>query len=219
MSLTVVSIPIGNVDDITLRAIETLKSSDIIICEELKPAKVLLKRLGMDPEKKVLHPLNEHSSKTDVTALLDICRKGKVALISDCGTPGFCDPGADLVEACHREKIPLDVNPGPSSLMALLALSGVNLKEFHFVGFLPAQKEERLKKIDRLKGVRIPFVVMDTPYRLQATLRDLAVDSGNARAILGIDLTGRGHQVVRDKLKALAAQEWPKEPFVLMVLP
>src|SRR5438046_298584 len=103
MSLIVVSTPIGNLGDITLRAIETLKEADVIICEEFKPARVLLKRLGI--LEKELFQLNEHSRPGDLDELIQLCQSKKVALISDCGTPGFSDPGADLVNACHEKKI------------------------------------------------------------------------------------------------------------------
>jgi 16S rRNA (cytidine1402-2'-O)-methyltransferase len=215
MSLTIVSTPIGNYGDITVRAIETLTSCDVLICEELKPARVLLKRLGLG--EKPLHQLNEHSKPQDIDELAKLCVNSNVALISDCGTPGFCDPGAKLVDRCHRDGIPVDVNPGPSSLMALLALSGFELKEFHFVGFLPAEKTERLRKVASLKGLRIPFVIMDTPYRLEATLKDLAADFGDRTAVLGVDLTGGNQKLTRSKLSKLAQGSWGKEPFVLLV--
>jgi 16S rRNA (cytidine1402-2'-O)-methyltransferase len=217
MSLTVVSTPIGNFQDITLRAIETLKAADVVICEEYKPAKILLKRLEIG--EKELFQLNEHSHEKDLPELVELCRTKNVALISDCGTPGFCDPGAKLVELCYREKIHVDVNPGPSSLMALLALSGIELKEFQFVGFLPAEKEARHKKIATLKNLRVPLVIMDTPYRLEATLKELTVDFGASTAVLGVDLTGEKHQLSKGRLSELAKQNWGKNPFVLLIQP
>ncbi|MDZ4677533.1 MAG: SAM-dependent methyltransferase [Oligoflexia bacterium] len=216
MSLVVVSTPIGNYEDITLRAIKTLKNADVIICEELKPARILLKRLEIG--EKELFQLNEHSQEKDLPELVELCRSKNVALISDCGTPGFCDPGAKLVEACAKNKITIDVNPGASSLMSLFALSGVELNEFHFVGFLPAEKEARHKKIATLKNLRSPFVIMDTPYRLQATLNELAVDFGSRLGVLGLDLTGEKHQVMRARISELASRTLGKTPFVLLVV-
>jgi 16S rRNA (cytidine1402-2'-O)-methyltransferase len=218
MSLTVVSVPIGNYGDITLRAKETLESVDCVICEEIKPASILYKRLGI-PEKEFFQ-LNEHSTPKEISELVQLCKSKNVALISDCGTPGFYDPGPELVAGCVKEGISVDVNPGASSLMALLSLSGVRLKSFNFVGFLPAEKSERLKEIQKLKKISVPFILMDTPYRLTATLQDLAQnDLGGCKAVLGVDLTGPAHRMARGSIKELSAQEWQKLPFVLLVVP
>lgn len=218
MSLTVVSIPIGNYGDITLRAKETLATVDCVICEEIKPASILYRRLGI-PEKEFFK-LNEHSTPKEISELVQLCKSKNVALISDCGTPGFCDPGPELVSGCIKEGVTVDVNPGASSLMALLSLSGVRLKSFNFVGFLPAEKSERLKEIQKLKKISVPFIIMDTPYRLSATLQELAQnDFGSCKAVLGVDLTGAGHRVARGSIKDLAGQEFQKLPFVLLVIP
>jgi 16S rRNA (cytidine1402-2'-O)-methyltransferase len=218
MSLTVVSVPIGNYGDITLRAKETLAAADCVICEEIKPASILYKRLGI-PEKEFFQ-LNEHSTPEEISELIQLCKNKNVALISDCGTPGFCDPGPELVSGCIKEAINVDVNPGASSLMALLSLSGVRLKSFNFIGFLPAEKSERQKEIQKLKKVNIPFIIMDTPYRLTSTLQDFAQnDFGSYKAILGVDLTGPGHRVARGSIKELATQDFQKLPFVLLVVP
>jgi 16S rRNA (cytidine1402-2'-O)-methyltransferase len=217
MSLTVVSTPIGNFQDITLRAIETLKNADAIICEEIKPARVLLKRLGID--EKELFPLNEHSQKADLKELLTLCREKNIALISDCGTPGFCDPGSDLVAACAKEKIIVDTNPGASSLMALISLCGEKLDQFYFVGFPPAEKSERYRYIQGLRKFQVPIVVMDTPYRLKSTLHDFRENFGERRAVLGMDLTGEKNQVARGTINEIASKDWPKAPFVLLIMP
>ncbi len=218
MSLTIVSVPIGNYGDITLRAKETLERVDAVICEEIKPASILFKRLEI-PQKEFFK-LNEHSNPTDIQELVSLCKNREIALISDCGTPGFCDPGAELVAACRKERIKIDVNPGASSLMAFLSLSGVKLKRFNFIGFLPAEKSERQKEIQKLKTTTTPCIIMDTPYRLMATLQDLKQsDLGTRTAILGVDLTGPFHQVAQGSINELATQEWQKLPFILMISP
>lgn len=215
MSLTVVSVPIGHPKDITLRALDTLKAADAIICEEIRPAQTQLKSWGIVD--KTLHPLNEHSSLSDVNELLELCRTGKLALISDAGTPGFCDPGAKLVARCREEGITVDVNPGASSLMALIALSGVELKEFVFVGFLPAEKTERKEKLKTLSNDKRPLVIMDTPYRLKSTIEELAEVWPERKATLGVDLTTSDQKVLVDKLKNLAAGPLAKAPFVVLL--
>jgi 16S rRNA (cytidine1402-2'-O)-methyltransferase len=229
MSLTVVSTPIGHPDDITLRAIEVLKSSDAIICEEIRPAQTLLKRIGISattPDHrpaiegaKPLYQLNEHARPSDLAPLLELCKHKNVALISDCGTPGFCDPGADLVSECAKNKIVVTIAPGASSLMALLALSGEKISEFHFVGFLPAEKEERRKKLERLKNTQVPLVVMDTPYRFKTTVLDFSAILPKARVVAGADLTAPQEFVFRGSLVDLAKKDVPKAPFVLLILP
>ncbi|MCC6278819.1 MAG: methyltransferase [Oligoflexia bacterium] len=216
MSLTVVSTPIGNFEDITIRAKKVLENADLIICEERRPASTLLKKLGING--KELRELNEHSQPQDVRDLLSLCRKSAVALISDCGTPGFSDPGAILVQACYGENIDVHVCPGPSSLMALVAVCGVDLKEFHFAGFLSAESEKRKKQIVALAKTKTPVFLMDTPYRINTVLVDLAKEMPDRTAVLGLDLTGANHQVVRKKLRELGKTEWEKLPFVLLLI-
>lgn len=214
MSLTVVSTPIGNYGDITLRAIESLKSCDVVICEELKPAEILLKKIKIEGKK--LLQLNEHSTASDLNELTEVCRTKNVVLISDCGTPGFYDPGADLVDHCYKNKISVDVNPGASSLMTLISHSGIKLNEFYFVGFLPAENSERQSKIQKLVQQKIPLVFMDTPYRLNKTLQELAVHFGERQAVLGINLTMPEQEIHKGKLRALSGIKHPKSPFVLI---
>ena len=142
MSLNVVSIPIGNVDDISLRAIQSLKSAEAIIAEERKPLFQFLKQLDIPRPEKIEY-LNEHTSPEDLEPLVELCSKHNVVLVSDCGTPVFCDPGSQLIRACRSKNIPVTSTPGASSLMTLLSLSGEPLKEFYFRGFLPANGTRR----------------------------------------------------------------------------
>jgi 16S rRNA (cytidine1402-2'-O)-methyltransferase len=215
MSLTVVSVPIGNPKDVTLRALETLKQSDVVICEEKRPAQTYFKMWDI-PHKEILE-LNEHTKLSEVKELVDICEKKKVALISDVGTPGFCDPGAELVRLCREKGVLIDVNPGASSLMTLLAVSGWDLKEFVFIGFLPAEKGSRIQKIKEMAKESRPVVVMDTPYRLRATLVDLVECFGSRKAVLGIDLTTPNQKILMSSIKGLSLQHFDKAPFVLII--
>ena len=218
MSLTVVSTPIGDLGDITLRGKKTLEEAEIIICEELKPARVLLKRLEI--EEKELFPLNEHSKSVDIKPLVEMCKNKKVALISDCGTPGFFDPGPELVKGCLEVGIKVEVNPGASSLMAFLSLSGERIQKFLFCGFLPAEREERSQALKKLTNTKDPIFIMDTPYRLNSTLKDLVTHNfGTKRAVLGMDLTGPHQEMARGSVQELAAKEWTKLPFILLVIP
>ena len=199
--LTIVSTPIGNNSDISLRALEILKNCDTVIGEELRVASTLLKKLGI--EKKEIFELNEHSQKDDLYELVELCQTRNVALISDCGTPVFSDPGADLIRLCRQKKITVTTAPGASSLMALLSLSSQRLDSFVFVGFLPAKKESRQQALNDLKKESRNWILMDTPYRLQALLQDLSEIMPNEKALLGLNLTQPDELVIEGTMKEI----------------
>lgn len=218
MALTLVAVPIGNPGDISLRAIEVLRAAPVVVGEERKEVSKLLKRLGI--EGKRLELLNEHSKDTDLADLLALCRAGDVALVSDCGTPGFCDPGAKLVAACREEAIPVKPIPGASSLMSLLAVSGRDMREFLFRGFLPAEREERQRALRDLERERRPIVLMDTPYRLSRLLGELAAKWPDRTALIGCDFTQETETILEAPLKELARQLGErKAEFILAVFP
>lgn len=218
MSLNLIAIPIGNSKDISLRAIETLASSDVIIGEERREVSKLLKSLGI--EGKRLELLNEHSSDDDVLDLAKLCRESKVALVSDCGTPGFCDPGARLVAACRIDRIASSPVPGASSLMCLLSMCGMNMREFLFRGFLPAERDERSAALNELNREVRPIVLMDTPYRLKRLLDELALKWPDRRALIGIDFTQPSERVIEASLKSLPNLVGDqKAEFIMVVFP
>ncbi len=136
MGLVLVATPIGNDQDISLRALEFLKQADTIILEEFKESTRFLRAQGISG--KTYEQLNEHSTPEDILRLTQLCAEKEVALITDCGTPGFCDPGADLVRECRKKNISVKTMPGPSSLMAMLSLSSQRLDQFVFRGFMAA---------------------------------------------------------------------------------
>ena len=169
--LWVVATPVGDPQDLTLRALEILKTCDVVLCESTKETSRLLRVHQISG--KEYEVLNEHSSPEDVLRLLDLCRTKTVALVSDGGTPAFCDPGADLVALCRKRGIPVKPALGASSLMGLLSLAGRRLDQFVFRGFLPAETEARRKSLRDLQKERRPVVLMDTPYRLKKILAEL----------------------------------------------
>ncbi len=187
MSLTLVATPIGDPKDISLRALEALRACDFILGEEKRVLMPFLKSHGL--EKKPVDFLNEHSKERDLKDYLGLCREKYVCLVSDCGTPGFCDPGADLVELCRNENIEVRAVPGASSLMTLISLSGVRLDSFLFLGFLPAENTQRKKALDEIAREKRAIIVMDTPYRLAKLLTELAELQPNRMGVLGLDLT------------------------------
>lgn len=217
MSLKLVSVPIGHPDDISLRALQTLREAEVIIGEETKPLFQLLKHHNI-PRPAMAEFLNEHSKDVDIDFFVGLCRDKKVALVTDCGTPGFCDPGAVLVKRCRAEKISVSAVPGASSLMVLLSLCGLDLKEFYFRGFLPANNEKRREELQRLKKIKVPLVLMDTPYRFRALLEDLKWSHGDSRCVIGVNLTQDSEQIVDSLVSKIDLSVLPeKAEFILVV--
>lgn len=218
MPLHLIATSIGNPGDITLRAIEALKAADVVVGEERREVSKLLKSLGI--EGKRLELLNEHSKEDDVRELLDLCRTQNVALVTDCGTPGFCDPGARLVAACRASNIASTPLPGASSLMCLLSVAGQQMTEFLFRGFLPAESNARAQALRELERERRPVILMDTPYRLGKLLLELRERLPERRALLGCDFTQESETIIEAKLKDLPALIGErKAEFILAIFP
>ncbi len=216
MSLFVVGTPIGHPEDLTMRALQTLKEVDIIIGEERREVFRLLKKHQI--EGKQVELLNEHTRDRDLEVLVEFCRERKVALVSDCGTPGFCDPGAQLVHLCRARKIEVVGVPGPSSLMTFLSICGVRLDQFIFEGFLPQKREERARCLRNLVKEKRAVILMDTPYRLGSLLRELAVLMPKREAVVGLDLTSENEQVESGTLKEISERfQDQKREFLLLL--
>lgn len=217
--LFIVATPIGNPKDITLRALEILQEAEIVIGEERRISSTLLKKLNI-PEKE-LYFLNEHSTDADVLELTEFCKDKKVALISDCGTPSFYDPGYQLVHQCRKRKIPVTAIPGVSSLMTLLSLVSEKVTQFYFAGFLPADNEVRPQRLKQILLIREPIVLMDTPYRLVKLLTELEGPLGARKMLLALNLTqedeatfeGTAHEI----LETLKYRQIEKAEFILMI--
>lgn len=169
--LWVVATPVGDFQDLTLRALEILKTCDVIICESTKETSKLLRHHGVSG--KIYEVLDEHSKPEDVEALAQLCRTKLVALVSDGGTPAFCDPGADLVARCRKLQVEVKPALGASSLMGLLCMAGRRLDQFVFRGFIPAENESRRKALVELQKEKRSVVLMDTPYRLKKMLAEM----------------------------------------------
>ncbi len=187
--LYIVSTPIGNFADITLRALQTLREVDAVICEEFRQGSTLLKKLDL-PSKELLL-LNEHNEIEKAAEMVSLLLNGrKLALISDCGTPAFADPGTYLIQQAAEFQIPVIPVPGASSLMALISISPLPLNEFFFAGFLPRKTELRKPKLASLSKMGVPIILMDTPYRLEKLLAEVKQTFGKNRTItLAVDLT------------------------------
>ncbi len=216
--LHLVATPIGDTTEITLRALEILKSCDVIICESTKEASKLLRAHGITG--KTYEVLDEHSTPEDKAALIPLCANKNVALVSDCGTPGFCDPGADIVRLCRQKNIPVKSALGASALMGLLSLSGQRLDEFVFRGFLPAETESRGKALKELTKEKRAIILMDTPYRLKKTLMDMKEHFSNRRFLLTLNLSQEEETVLEGHIEYLLSNlRVEKAEFMLLVYP
>lgn len=187
-TLYIVSTPIGNYNDITLRALNVLKEVDFIICEEFKEARRLLSKYKI--EKKLVN-LNEHNENEASDEILQMILEGKsAALISDCGTPLFSDPGHLLVDLAIQHKIEIVPVPGASSLLAALVGSGLDFEKFYYYGWLSPKKDIRRKQLLDLKRRKETIVLMDTPYRLKTLMTDIVKILGpNIPCVLAFELT------------------------------
>jgi 16S rRNA (cytidine1402-2'-O)-methyltransferase len=216
--LYVVATPIGNPRDITLRAMDILQEVDAVICEEYRLGSTLLKRLGIQKE---IIEVNEHNEVTQAPLVVErlVLQQQSLALISDCGTPVFADPGATLIKLLVEQGVPVVPIPGASSLMATLSVLDVKLDRFIYAGFLPRDRAERKKALKHLRFTRFPIILMDAPYRLAALLADLAEAYGSGAAItLAMDLTLPGETIFRGTIgEAEKSIGQRKSEFVLIV--
>ena len=221
MSLTLIATPIGNSEDITLRALSSLKNSNFIIGEELKTLRRRLSKWDIAFKEKTLLCLNEHTNTEELNELLDYCTKEDVCLVSDCGTPSFFDPGYDLVKLCRQKTVDIHSVPGVSSLTALMPFLPVKTQKFNVLGFPPQKDEDRKSFYKAHKKSEVPLFLMDTPYRLKKTLDELALHFPHSKIVLGVNLTCDNELVIQgtvleciDNVKSLK-----KENFVLMIYP
>jgi len=193
MPLFVVATPIGNLKDITLRAIEVLRSVDIIACEDTRKASILLRSLKIST--KTLSYF-EHNEQKRLPHLLSVLESGQsVALISNAGTPVLSDPGFALIRAAHDNNIPVHVIPGPSAITASLAVSGLPVHSFVFEGFLPKKPGRRKKAIERLSTESRTIILFESPHRVQRLLKEIHDIMGDRRIALCRELTKR-HETV-----------------------
>lgn len=216
--LYIVSTPIGNYRDITLRALDVLRDVDAVICEEYRQGSTLLKKLDL-PRKELLL-LNEHNEIEQAGEIVQLLLAGKeLALISDCGTPAFADPGTYLIKQATEFQIPVKPVPGASSLMALIAISPEPLDEFYFAGFLPRKSDLRNSKLKALKRMNVPILLMDTPYRLGKLLQEIKDMFGKGRMItLALDLTLEREKIYHDAVGEVIREVGSrKSEFILIV--
>jgi len=186
-TLFLVATPIGNLEDITARALRVLRESDLIACEDTRRTARLLTRYGITTPRQSYH---EHNEAERAGQLLELLRAGKrIALVADAGMPLVSDPGHRLVSACRAEGIPVTPIPGPSAAISALAASGLPSDAFFFAGFLPPRSSARRRKLEDLAGIGATLVFYEAPHRLLESLRDVAGIYGPRRACVARELT------------------------------
>jgi 16S rRNA (cytidine1402-2'-O)-methyltransferase len=199
--LYVVATPIGNLEDITLRAIRILKQVDLIACEDTRRAARLLHHYGISTPRESYH---EHNESQRTPHLLDLLRDGKsVALIADAGTPLVSDPGYRLVSACRDVGIPVVPIPGPSATAAALSASGLPTDSFLFAGYLPSRRWARRNRLLELSRLPCTLIFYEAPHRLLAALDDMLLILGPRRACLAREITKVHEEWLRGTLREI----------------
>jgi 16S rRNA (cytidine1402-2'-O)-methyltransferase len=185
--LYLVATPVGNLEDVTLRALRILKEADLIACEDTRHTAKLMTRYGIGTPRESYHQFNEESR---TRRLIQMLRDGNnIALVSDSGTPLVSDPGYELVSSCRREGIRVIPVPGPSAAIAALAGSGLPTDSFFFAGFLPARGSLRRHRLEELARIPATLVLFEAPHRLLASLEDMVGILGTRQASVARELT------------------------------
>ncbi len=196
--LYIVATHLGNFEDLTFRAKRLIQECDFIVCEEAKPAKLLLKNLNIFKE---IIQLNEHTEKVNSPIVIEKLIQGKnCCLISDAGTPIFSDPGKYLIELAREKNIHISIVPGPDSLITALIVSGFDISKFYYAGWLSPKSEDRKKELNKLKAIKETIAIMETPYRLKQLISDVIEIFGEEIKIsLACDLTSPNEKIIRGK--------------------
>lgn len=208
--LYLVATPIGNLEDISLRALRILKEADLIACEDTRQTLKLLSHFQI---RKPLESYHEHNEMTRAPELILRMEEGaRVALVSDAGTPVISDPGHRLVSLCLRHKIPVIPIPGPSAIIAALAACGLPSEEFTFLGFLPARPNERRRRLRQIASEPRSVVLYEAPHRLRAVLRDALEILGDRQVVVARELTKIHEEFLRGRIAELVNAFKETEP-------
>jgi len=216
--LYIVSTPIGNLGDITYRAVEILKNADLIAAEDTRQTRKLTQHYDI---KTSLTSYFEHNEKKKAQELLKILQEGKdVALVTDAGTPGISDPGYPLIKLAKDNKIPITVIPGPTALIAALSLSGLPAHNFIFEGFLPPKSAARKKKLRSLKDKERTAIFYESPHRILKTLKDIDEVLGDRTIVCARELTKKFEEILEDSAANLLLyfeKHKPRGEFVVLI--
>lgn len=214
--LYLVATPIGNLKDITLRALEVLKAADVVACEDTRRTGQLLKHYGISSR---LLSFHDHSGLGRLREILSLLKEGRsVALVSDGGTPLVSDPGFSLVREAVREKIRVEAIPGPTALITGLVASALPTERFTFWGFLPAKSGRRKRELEEAASLEHTLVFFESPHRIAAVLGEMFEIFGDREAALARELTKKFEEITRGTLGELAERFKKEEPLGEMVL-
>lgn len=199
--LYVVPTPIGNLEDITYRALNTLKSADLIAAEDTRNTQKLLNYFDIHTS---LLSYHEHNKREREETIVNKIKEGQsVALVSDAGMPAISDPGYELVRAVTRAELPVVVLPGANAALCALVGSGLPASEFYFYGFLPRKKKEKQAELDRLRSLKATLLIYESPYRIKDTLKVIHEQLGNRNVTIARELTKRFEEYIRGTVEEL----------------
>lgn len=215
-NLYLVATPIGNLDDITLRAIKILKEVDFIAAEDTRHSLKLLNHLEISKPLISYHRHNEDiKSELLIEKLLD---NKNIALITDAGTPGISDPGEEIVKQCINNNIKIVPIPGACAFVNALICSGLDTTEFNFIGFLPLNKKNRKEKLDKIENCNTTSILYEAPHKLISTLKDLSEILENRKIVLARELTKIHEEFIRGTANELLEKlDNPKGEFVILI--
>ena len=217
-TLYLVATPIGNLSDITHRALQVLRDVDLIACEDTRHTHKLLSHYGITTKTISYH---EHNEQQRAEQLIDLVKQGSnIAVVSDAGTPAVSDPGFRLVRAAIENEVPVVPVPGPSALITALIAAGLPTDEFFFAGFLPPRANARRVRLSELQSVPGTLIFYEAPHRLAATLKDAYEILGERDAVVARELTKVHEEIRRGRLSELSAhyeREDPRGEIVVLV--
>jgi 16S rRNA (cytidine1402-2'-O)-methyltransferase len=219
-TLYLVATPIGNLEDITLRALRVLRECDVVAAEDTRRTGVLLQHFEISKPLISYFAFNEAKRSEEIIGRLS--QGEKVALVTDAGSPGISDPGERVVKAAIAAGLRVEAVPGPGALVAALTASGLPTEEFHFIGFLPHKSGQRRTKLESLKPVPGTLVFYESPYRVTKLLEELAVVFPARQVVLARELTKKFEEFLRgtpSELLAITKERSLKGEFVVMVAP
>ena len=200
-NLYIIATPIGNLEDITLRAIRILKEVDLIAAEDTRHTLKLLNHLEIS---KPLISYHRHNEEIRTEELIKELKTGKnIGLVSDAGTPGICDPGEEIIKKCIEESIKVVPIPGACAMINALITSGISTKEFIFLGFLPLNKKSRKEKLEEIKNANKTIILYEAPHKLKNTLNDLSDILQSREVVLARELTKIHEEYIRGTVKEL----------------
>ena len=224
--LNIISTPIGNLDDLSIRQAKTLATSDIILAEDTRSAQTLLdavkKRLNIPVVCSTVWSYYKEKEFQKLPEIIDLLKEGKnISLISEAGTPLVSDPGYLLVSSCIKRNLPITVIPGPSAITTALVYSGFNPQEHMFLGFFPRRENQIIQLIDRLKQIKtifpeMVFVLYESPLRIKETLRCIDTSKLNVEVVICREMTKKFEEIIRGPVEEMIKRDYKGEITVVI---